>query len=101
MAANFMDSFAADAPPAGLAPPIEALWWLRKGDFATGPAWERAHEICQTGEGTRDYDLVHALAHWIEGDTSNADYWYRRAKSRRSAEDIPHEWEHLVSALGD
>jgi hypothetical protein len=101
MAVHFLDTFEAEAPPPGVSPPLEALWWLRKGGFATGPAWERAHEICQSGEGTRAYDLVHGLAHWIEGDMGNADYWYRRAGARRSAEDIPGEWDHLVSALGD
>ena len=43
---------------------------------------------------------MHALAHWIEGDRDNSDYWYRRAGSRRSAEDIPGEWEYLVTAFG-
>ena len=67
------------APPADMAPALQALWWLRKGGFATGPAWERAHEICQASEGVKEFDWIHALAHWIEGDTSNAAYWYRRA----------------------
>ena len=58
MAVHFLDTFReAEAPPPGVSPPLEALWWLRKGGFATGPAWERAHEICQSGEGTRAYDL--------------------------------------------
>ena len=70
---------AADAPPDGLAPALAALWWLRKGGLRTGAAWERAHAVCQAHEGERDADLVHALAHWIEGDLGNADYWYRRA----------------------
>jgi hypothetical protein len=80
--------------------PLQALWWLKKGGFVVGEEWKRAHAIAQGHEGTRDFDLVHALAHWIEGDRGNSDYWYRRAGSRRTAADIPGEWEHLVGAFG-
>ena len=90
---------AADAPPDGLAPALAALWWLRKGGLRTGAAWERAHAVCQAHEGERDADLVHALAHWIEGDLGNADYWYRRLGRRRSG-DIAGEWERLAAELG-
>ena len=87
-------------PPATLSPPLQALWWLGKGGLAPGPEWERAHAICQTAEGTPDYDRVHALAHWIEGDTSNADYWYRRAGTRRRGADVAAEWANQVADLG-
>ena len=87
-------------PPATLSPPLQALWWLGKGGLAPGPEWERAHAICQTAEGTPDYDRVHALAHWIEGDTANADYWYRRAGTRRRGADIAAEWANQVADLG-
>ena len=43
--------------------------------------WEKAHAICQQNEGNHDDDLVHALAHWIEGDESNAGYWYHRVSA--------------------
>ncbi len=90
---------AGDAPPPGLSQPLAALWWLGKGGFATGPAWERAHEICQASEGVADFDRVHALAHWIEGDRANSDYWYRRAGCRPTGGDPRAEWEHQVAAL--
>ena len=93
-------SFDAPEPPAGLSLPLQALWWLKKGGLAVGPEWERAHTICQTAEGTPDYDRVHALAHWIEGDQSNADYWYRRAGTRRRGGDLEAEWAHQVADLG-
>ena len=82
----------ADAPPAELAPPLKALWWLKKGELQTGPAWERAHAICQAAEGTPACDRVHALAHWIEGDRGNSDYWYRRAGSPRAGANPAAEW---------
>lgn len=63
-----------------------------------GPEWQKAHEICQAREGTHAYDLVHALAHWIEGDTGNAAYWYRRVGEKR-AENIAAEWQRISAAL--
>ena len=91
-----LDSFDLDAPPPGLTRPLRALWWLRKGDFAPGPEWDRAHDICQSGEGDRMLDLIHALAHWIEGDRPNSDYWYRRAGARPTGADIAAEWAHQL-----
>lgn len=66
------------APPSDLSPPQQALWWLKEGGFKMGEAWNKAHALCQQAEGTFEYDLVHALCHWIEGDMANRDYWYRR-----------------------
>lgn len=87
-------------PPANLSPPQLALWWLKQGGFKQGPEWEKAHEICQTAEGTRDFDLVHALAHWIEGDPGNRDYWYRRAKGWTRAETVEKEWAAISKVVG-
>ncbi|QHQ37297.1 hypothetical protein GO499_05250 [Algicella marina] len=78
---------------------MRALWWLRKGGLRMGPEWEEAHAICQTAEGTPAYDRVHALAHWIEGDRFNSDYWYRRSGTERVSEDPAHEWAAQVADL--
>jgi hypothetical protein len=86
-------------PPVILTVPQQALWWSKKGGFAMGPEWEKAHALCQQSEGTREYDLVHALAHWIEGDESNAAYWYRRVGGGRSATIID-EWERVAGIVG-
>ena len=79
-------------------PPLQALWWLREGKFAVGPEWRKAHEICQSNEGDHAHDLVHALAHWIEGDKANANYWYARVKVTRAAT-IEAEWQRIASEL--
>ena len=87
-----------DAGPDG---PREALHLLKQGDFLLGPDWDKAHAIAQTREGTFEYDLVHALIHWIEGDLSNRDYWYRRIGPRwKHAETIEKEWQALAERLG-
>jgi hypothetical protein len=90
--------FDGPTPPEGLAPALAALWWLRKGDLRPGAAWERAHALCQMHEGERGPDLVHALAHWIEGDLGNADYWYRRVGERRGP-DVESEWQRIAGQL--
>ncbi len=87
-----------DKLPANLSPPLQALWWLRKGGFTMGPEWQKAHEICQGNEGDHAHDLVHALVHWIEGDKGNAGYWYRRVGDGRAAS-IPEEWARIATRL--
>lgn len=88
-----------ETPPDGLPAPVEALWWMAKGGWTTGPEWEQAHEICQRAEGEKAHDWVHALAHWVEGDRANSDYWYRRAGEPRIHDDAMTEARHILSRL--
>ncbi len=87
-----------DTPPPGLSRPQAALWWLRQGNLAVGPEWQKAHQLCQMQEGDPRHDLVHALAHWIEGDEANAAYWYRRVGTGRAAT-IAEEWQRITLLL--
>jgi hypothetical protein len=57
----------------------DCLTALEAGGFSIGPSWTRAHDICQAHEGEPVFDRIHALIHRIEGDATNARYWYRRA----------------------
>jgi hypothetical protein len=93
-----LSDFTRTSAPASLPIPLQALWWLKKGGLVMGPEWLKAHELCQTMEGEHDHDLVHALAHWIEGDMGNASYWYRRVDETRAA-DIEAEWTRIAVAL--
>lgn len=86
-------------PPAGASRPLQALWWLAKGGFEVGPGWARAHEIAQSSEGVAEFDRVHALLHWVEGDEPNSRYWYRRAGVDRVGADPRAEWEAQVADL--
>jgi hypothetical protein len=92
-------SLSQPTPPVDLPSSLQALWWLKKGDFVVGTEWKKAHAICQQNEGKLDYDLIHALAHWIEGDESNANYWYHKVGAKRAAT-IAAEWERLVAKIG-
>ena len=80
-----------NTPPSGLSPMLEALWFARKGD------WERAHAIVQENENETTSALVHAHLHRVEGDLSNAGYWYQRA-GRKPADMTPDdEWKALTA----
>lgn len=86
-------------PPKTLSQPQKALWWLKKGGLRMGPEWEQAHLILQSAEGVQAFDWIHALAHWIEADMGNADYWYRRAGKKRAAASVAAEWEHIAQQV--
>ena len=47
---------------------------LEKGD------WKAAHEIVQKDEDSQLSCWAHGIVHVMEGDLSNARYWYRQAK---------------------
>ena len=84
---SFRSSVAAADPPAGL-----ALWWDAKGD------WAKAHG-CAQDEKTPTGAAVHAYLHRVEGDLSNAGYWYNRAGRPAETGPLAVEWEQLAAEL--
>jgi len=89
---DLKESLGGAAPPAGLAPEVQALWYEAKGD------WHRAHGIVQNLDGA-SAAWVHAYLHRTEGDAGNAGYWYRRAG--KPVSNAPHaaEWDEIAAAL--
>jgi hypothetical protein len=72
----------------------KALALLRKGD------WEAAHKIVQEDEESALSCWAHGIVHLMEGDTSNARYWYRAAKRDFPRHpSIPEEIEALGKTL--
>lgn len=61
-------------PHADATPAQRALWFDLHGD------WKAAHAEVEE-PGCADECLVHAYLHRVEGDQSNAAYWYRRASA--------------------
>jgi hypothetical protein len=51
----------------------KAVAHLQAGD------WQAAHEIVQRDEESPLACWAHGIVHIMEGDRSNARYWYRRA----------------------
>jgi len=89
---DFHRSMAEDEPPAGLGRPLEALWRLKKGD------WHAAHELAQAQSDDAGA-WVHAHLHRVEGDASNAGYWYRRAGKPHAEQPLEQEWEAITRSL--
>lgn len=88
----FRRSLADPSPPAALPPALAALWHQGRGD------WTAAHEAAQSDEGG-DAAWVHAHLHRVEGDESNAGYWYRRAGRPHCRDPLDAEWAAITAAL--
>jgi hypothetical protein len=89
---EFKDTTKKAEPPAGLAPPLLALWHDARGN------WDAAHNTAQdipdpTGA------WIHAYLHRKEGDLANAAYWYRRADQPVAHDSLDAEWERIAESL--
>ena len=89
---TFKQTLDRDAPPEDLARALAALWHEAKGD------WDQAHRLAQ-GQKDADGAWVHAYLHRVEGDQSNAEYWYRRAEKPPSSAPLKKEWDEIAGAL--
>lgn len=89
---EFQQSLDAAQPPASLSPYLVSLWHDGKEN------WEKAHTIIQDIEDNTAA-WIHAYLHRKEGDTGNADYWYRKAGRKQPAVSLPEEWKEIVTAL--
>ena len=89
---EFQESLTKNEPPDQLSPALAGLWWDAKGD------WTRAHESAQEDEGVAG-SWVHAYLHRKEGDSSNAAYWYGRAKKSVCDDSHEAEWLSMVTEL--
>ncbi len=90
--ASFQQSLDRDAPPADLERALAALWHEAKGD------WDQAHRLAQAQKNAVGA-WVHAYLHRVEGDLSNAGYWYRRAEKPPSSAPLKQEWDEIAGAL--
>ncbi len=90
---EFKQSVASDAPPAEVGDlGLQALWFAAKGE------WDRAHALAQADK-SKSGDWVHAYLHRVEGDLSNAEYWYRRAGEPVHTGDLSAEWDEITANL--
>ena len=90
--AAFRRSVSAAHPPAGLSPPLEALWHDAKGD------WKAAHRTVMNAQSVAAA-WVHAYLHRKEGDLDNARYWYRKAKQPAATGALEAEWTAIAERL--
>ena len=90
--ADFKATLSVPAPPAGLSPPMVALWHDARGD------WEAAHRVAQDIESP-DGAWIHAYLHRKEGDAGNAAYWYRRAGKPVASMSLEAEFDAIATTL--
>jgi hypothetical protein len=79
-------------PPPSATAMLRAVWHGLRGD------WSAAHELAQSQEDA-DGAWVHAWLHRIEGDLTNADYWYRQAGRDPARGDTRDEGLQIAQAL--
>lgn len=89
---EFEASAADPEPREGLSLALQALWQEAHGD------WDKAHKLAQAQEDA-DGAWVHAYLHRVEGDLSNAGYWYRRADKPECRTELKAEWRAIAEAL--
>ncbi|MCX4186263.1 hypothetical protein [Methylophaga sp. OBS4] len=67
---------------------------LQSLELAAQGDWDGAHRLIQIYEDELSC-LVHGYLHRVEGDTSNAAYWYKRAGQTLPANSLPDEFDRL------
>ncbi len=65
---------------------------LEAVELALGGDWQAAHLVAQDHETDEIANWIHAVVHRMEGDVSNARYWYRRV-GRKLREEVSTEAE--------
>jgi len=71
----------------------------RAADLLAAGDWQAAHEIVQD-DTSRLAAWMHGIVHLLEGDVSNARYWYRRAgRPFREGADVQDEIDAVRAAL--
>ena len=68
--------------------------------FVNEGRWHEAHELIDGYPGLGAAH-IHAYLHRVEGDTWNADYWYRRAGEKRPNQSLDAEWKLLFERYAE
>jgi hypothetical protein len=72
---------------------------LQAVDHALAGDWQAAHQIAQDHEDEPIANWIHGVAHWMEGDLSNARYWFGRAGRDIGSHPTPQETLRAIRAL--
>jgi hypothetical protein len=70
---------------------LAALWHTARGE------WDKAHALVQDEEDALAA-WIHAHLHRIEGDESNAGYWYGKAGKPHAKLTTDEEWKQIADA---
>ena len=89
---EFLDSTKKEVTPDGLSESLQTMWYARKGD------WDKAHNIAQSISSELG-SWIHAYLHRVEGDLSNADYWYKRAGKPQFQGSTEAEADEIINSI--
>ena len=89
---DFITSTSNNNPPKGISNLLLSMWHAFRGE------WDTAHEIVQDIE-SKDASWIHAYLHRVEGDLSNANYWYSKATQDTSNLSLDSEAKKIVIDL--
>ena len=67
-------------------------------EFAKEGKWDEAHKLVQPYSDPKSC-LIHGYLHRVEGDLSNAGYWYRRAGKPHCQDSLDTEWAEIARVL--
>lgn len=67
-------------------------------DLARDGAWDEAHKLVQPYSDEKSC-LIHGYLHRVEGDLSNAGYWYRRAGTEMPDNSLEDELSRLYQLI--
>ncbi|MEJ0059074.1 MAG: hypothetical protein WDM79_05655 [Terricaulis sp.] len=73
---------------------------LRALDLAAAGDWDGAHKLVQD-ENSQGAAWIHAHLHRVEGDLSNARYWYGRAGKPMATSDFDTERRAIAQTLAN
>ena len=68
--------------------------YIKVLNLAKEGEWDKAHQFVQSHSDEWSC-LIHAYLHRVEGDLSNAQYWYDRAESSMPENTLEEELERL------
>ena len=71
---------------------LQSLWYDANGD------WQKAHNLIDDLDDNTAA-AIHAYLHRVEGNTTNANYWYRHAGKLMPYISLRDEWKTLVEGL--
>jgi len=89
---DFKQSTFSAKKPDGLNPLLDSLWEAKAGN------WDTAHKIVQD-IGDKNASWIHAWLHRVDGDNSNAQYWYSRAGKSFFHGSLEEEWDSITRRL--
>ena len=91
---DFISSLKDTNPPTNISDYLLAMW------HALNNNWDDAHKIIQSiNDDIASW--IHAYLHRLEGDISNANYWYERAGKNPTNIPLDGEAEKIILSIID